>query len=600
MIRPGPDLAWWALRAPIRARLKCALVALAVGAAIATLATGCGGASGSVAASVGQSGGTSLCAQAGSHCASDVECCSGRCDPRGGILRRRGAHQLRGRRRSVHHVARVLLALVRGRAVRDASLCLRRARMHFGRRLLRRNVLGGNVQGAEQRMQDLGQHVRTELRVLLAALRVGSLLDRIVVLHPERRHVRARPRLLRRRLHDGRRRVGGYLQRTARRGDVLQRRRRRDGVQRMRRVSVAAASAPCMALRREGLPTGRGLSHRRRPSARRTRTAAELRGAVCRATATSSARSRLASRWGSAETRRDATRRATSATTRTTPAPTRRRATTAAAPPATRERVSSTSSVCRGATRSARASARAEGARSTRIAAGVATASPVPVASWRARRHAAPWEARAPGARTAARDFHASRRRARRAAFAEPRHHPANTGPPCKRARALRASVRARRRLLQQRPAHHGHGSGLRRSGRGARASSRRFDEAAALAGRWIDFASEELTMGSRSVFGWVAFATVCGYAAGCGGNSERHRRRRRDVPRTRPRGTTWARDRRVRIGRGRRDGQRRRRVAHADRLRARRRHPGELPGAGWRVLGGERMLQRRLHGRCV
>ena len=202
----------------------------------------------------------------------------------GGVLRRRGAHQLRGRRRSVHDVARVLLALVRGRAVFDANLRIRRARMRVRRRLLQRDVLRRRVQGAQQRVQDVGQRVRTELRVLLAALLVGSLLDGIVVLHPERRHVRARPRLLRGRVHDGRRRVGGYLQRTARRGDVLQRRRRRDGVQDVRRL-LQSSLRSVWHLRSERFANRPKAAASTATCARRTRTAAVRRAAVFPATA---------------------------------------------------------------------------------------------------------------------------------------------------------------------------------------------------------------------------------------------------------------------------------------------------------------------------
>jgi hypothetical protein len=80
----GPDRAPTLLRHPVMLRpglTKFALAAVALGVTVATLSNGCGGASGSVS-TVG--GGTSLCAQAGSHCASDVECCSGGCDPQAG------------------------------------------------------------------------------------------------------------------------------------------------------------------------------------------------------------------------------------------------------------------------------------------------------------------------------------------------------------------------------------------------------------------------------------------------------------------------------------------------------------------------------------
>jgi hypothetical protein len=54
-------------------------------ATVAALSNGCGGASGSFAADGGPGfGGTGFCASSGSHCGSDLDCCSDRCDPRTG------------------------------------------------------------------------------------------------------------------------------------------------------------------------------------------------------------------------------------------------------------------------------------------------------------------------------------------------------------------------------------------------------------------------------------------------------------------------------------------------------------------------------------
>jgi hypothetical protein len=62
---------------------RYALGVLVAASAAAALSSGCGGASGSLQAGADASvGAVGLCPGAGSHCASDLDCCAGRCDPR--------------------------------------------------------------------------------------------------------------------------------------------------------------------------------------------------------------------------------------------------------------------------------------------------------------------------------------------------------------------------------------------------------------------------------------------------------------------------------------------------------------------------------------
>jgi hypothetical protein len=184
--------------------------------------------------------------------------------PANGILRGRCARQLRGGARALRDVSRLLLALVRRRAMLGAGMRVGRARVRVGRRLLQRSVRRRRLQGAHSGVPDVGQRMRDERRVLLAALRVRAMLDRVVLLHPEPRRVHRELRLLRRRVHDRPGPDDRHVRRSPRRRDVLQRRGRRDRVQRVRRL----LQSPLRAVRRvgrEGLPAGARLSHRRRP-----------------------------------------------------------------------------------------------------------------------------------------------------------------------------------------------------------------------------------------------------------------------------------------------------------------------------------------------
>jgi hypothetical protein len=124
-------------------------------------------------------------------------------------------------------------------------------------------------------------------------------------------------------------------------------------------------------------------------------------GPDCPATATCTATFRRGLRSASVAIRWAAIRKATSVTTRTMRARSRRPATTVAARLETRAPASSTSSGCPAVMRSA-ASQKGHTARSTRIAAAMAIASPVLAARLCARRGAARRQEHAPSMRTAA------------------------------------------------------------------------------------------------------------------------------------------------------------------------------------------------------
>lgn len=117
-------------------------------------------------------------------------------------LPRGSPHQLRGDGSSVRDIARLLLAVVRRRLVLGRGVHVGRRIVHHRHAVLRRNVCERDVQGAQHRLQDRGQHVLAELRVLLAAMRGRAVLDRFVLLRPSGRHLHAGPGLLRRGLHD--------------------------------------------------------------------------------------------------------------------------------------------------------------------------------------------------------------------------------------------------------------------------------------------------------------------------------------------------------------------------------------------------------------
>ena len=122
------------------ARYALAAIGVAVGAA--ALSSACGGATGTVSGDA-SFGGSAFCPGAGSHCASDVDCCSGRAmhpDEESASPGRRSA--LRGRRGGVRYVPRLLLALCAGGSAprRGAPP---RARVRHRRRLLQRGLRRG-------------------------------------------------------------------------------------------------------------------------------------------------------------------------------------------------------------------------------------------------------------------------------------------------------------------------------------------------------------------------------------------------------------------------------------------------------------------------
>jgi hypothetical protein len=149
-------------------------------------------------------------------------------------LPRRSSDPVRAERRDMQNVPGLLLPFVHWRPLRSRVLHVRRAGMCGRRAVLWRQVRGGHVRRAQLRMQDLGQRLRAELRVLLAAVRRRAMLDRVVVLHSAGRRLRSRGRLLRGHLHHRPGTGARYLRRPPDGSELLQRRCGRECLQRMR------------------------------------------------------------------------------------------------------------------------------------------------------------------------------------------------------------------------------------------------------------------------------------------------------------------------------------------------------------------------------
>ena len=187
------------------------------------------------------------CSGAGSSCAVDTDCCNLQCDTSAQRLRQR--HQLHRRQRDLHDRGRLL------------------------QRHLRRRQVPAAQHRLPDRRQPLRRARRRRRRLLLGPLHGRHVRARLVVLHPAGRRLRARRRLLRRLLLEGRGREPGRLH--GRRDDRhRQLRARRRPLQRLRQL-LQQELRPLGADRGERLPAGPGLQdpqqpvHQRQPVLRR-------------------------------------------------------------------------------------------------------------------------------------------------------------------------------------------------------------------------------------------------------------------------------------------------------------------------------------------